>query len=101
MEFTHPKYFFLLLLLIPLIAWYVIKLSRMQASFRLASNHAFRKMPRSLKVYLRHLPFVLRIATLSLLIVVLARPHSVNKWQTTESKGIDIVLAVDISGSML
>ena len=73
----------------------------MQASFRLASTNAFRKMPRSLKVYMRHLPFVLRLITIALIIIVLARPHAINKWQTTESKGIDIVLAVDISGSML
>ena len=101
MEFANPTYLYLLLLLLPLIAWYIIKLSRTQASFRLASTHAFRKMPRSPKVYLRHLPFVLRLITLALVIVVLARPQSINRYQTTESQGIDIVLAVDISGSML
>jgi Ca-activated chloride channel family protein len=58
-------------------------------------------MPRTLKVYLRHLPFVLRVITIALVIIVLARPQAINSWQTTESQGIDIVLAVDISGSML
>lgn len=101
MEFAHPTYLYLLLLLVPLVAWYVIKLSRMQPNFRLASTHAFRKMPRSFKVYMRHLPFALRMITIALVIVVLARPQSINRYQTTESQGIDIVLAVDISGSML
>ena len=101
MEFAHPTYLYLLLLLLPLIAWYIVKLSRTQASFRLASTDAFREMPRTLKVYLRHLPFVLRLIAIALVIVVLARPQSINSWQTTESQGIDIVLAIDISGSML
>lgn len=101
MEFAHPLYLYLLLLLLPLIAWYIVKLSRTQASFRLASTDAFGEMPRTLKVYLRHLPFVLRVITIALVIIVLARPQAINSWQTTESQGIDIVLAVDISGSML
>lgn len=101
MEFAHPTYLYLLLLLVPLTAWYIVKLSRTQAHFRLASTNAFRKMPRSFKVYMRHLPFVLRLITIALVIIVLARPQSINKYQTTESQGIDIVLAVDISGSML
>ncbi|NLA62847.1 MAG: VWA domain-containing protein [Bacteroidales bacterium] len=58
-------------------------------------------MPRTLKVYMRHLPFVLRVFSIALIIIVLARPQSINQWQETESQGIDIVLAVDISGSML
>lgn len=101
MEFAHPTYLYLLLVLLPLIAWYIIKLSRTQASFRLASTDAFKKMPRSWKVYLRHLPFALRLIAIALVIIVLARPQSINRYQTTESEGIDIVLAVDISGSML
>lgn len=101
MEFAHPVYLYLLLLLIPLIAWYIYKLSRMQAHFRLASTNAFLKMPRSFKVYMRHLPFLLRVIAIALVIIVLARPQSINQWQETESQGIDIVLAIDISGSML
>ncbi|NLZ95468.1 MAG: VWA domain-containing protein, partial [Bacteroidales bacterium] len=101
MEFAHPSYLYLLLLLIPLIAWYIVKLSRTQASFKLASTDAFKEMPRTLKVYMRHLPFLLRVIAIGLVIIVLARPQSINQWQETESQGIDIVMAVDISGSML
>lgn len=101
MEFAHPSYLYLLLLLIPLIAWYIFKLSKTQASFKLASTNAFSGMPQTVKVYLRHLPFVLRLISIALIIIVLARPQSINSWQETETQGIDIVLAVDISGSML
>ena len=101
MEFAHPTYLYLLLLLVPLIAWYIVKLSRTQASFKLASIDAFKEMSRTLKVYMRHLPFVLRVTAIALVIIVLARPQSINQWQETESQGIDIMMAVDISGSML
>lgn len=101
MTFAHPQYLYLLLLLAPLIAWYVIRLSKMQASFKLASTSAFEGMKRGFRVYMRHLPFVLRMITLALLIVVIARPQAVNSWEKTETQGIDIVLALDVSGSML
>lgn len=101
MVFLNPKYLYLLLLLIPLIAWYVIRLSRTQASFKLASTSAFKDMKPGLRVYMRHLPFLLRIASIVLIIIVIARPQSVNSWEETETQGIDIVLALDVSGSML
>jgi len=50
---------------------------------------------------MRHLPFLLRVISIALIIVVIARPQSVNSWEETESQGIDIVLALDVSGSML
>ena len=101
MIFLHPEYLWLLLLLIPLIVWYIVRLSKMQASFKLASTNAFKGLRPSLKVYMRHLPFLLRVISIALIIVVIARPQSVNSWQETESQGIDIVLALDVSGSML
>ncbi|HBT84942.1 MAG: VWA domain-containing protein [Fermentimonas sp.] len=101
MIFLHPEYLWLLLLLIPLIVWYIVRLSKMQASFKLASTNAFKGLRPSLKVYMRHLPFLLRVISIALIIVVIARPQSVNSWEETESQGIDIVLALDVSGSML
>lgn len=101
MEFAHPRYFFLLILLIPLIVWYLLKLRKTQASFRLSTGAAFRGKPRSLRTYLRHLPFLIRLVVLALIIVVLARPQQSNSWETSQSEGIDIVIALDISGSML
>ncbi len=101
MEFLHPEYLYLLLLIIPLSVWYVLRLSKTQASFKLASTNAFGGMKSDFRVYMRHLPFVLRMISVALIIIVIARPQSVNSWEETETQGIDIVLALDVSGSML
>ncbi|WP_108822892.1 VWA domain-containing protein [Dysgonomonas sp. Marseille-P4361] len=101
MVYANPAYLFLLLLLIPLIGWYIYKLRKMQATFKMSSSFAFEKAPSSIRVYMRHLPFALRIIALALLIIVLARPQSVNTSDTSNSEGIDIVMALDVSSTML
>ncbi len=101
MEYANPKYLFLLLLLIPLIAWYIIKLRKMQATFKLSSGFALDKAPATFRVYLRHFPFLLRLIAIALIIIVLARPQSVNSSDVSNSEGIDIVMALDISSTML
>lgn len=102
MIFANPTYLYLLLLLIPLIGWYVYKLSKSQASLQVSSTEGFdAPAASSWKVWLRHLPFVLRMAAIAVLIVILARPQSTNSWQNSSTEGIDIVLAMDISTSML
>jgi Ca-activated chloride channel family protein len=102
MIFANPTYLYLLLLLIPLIGWYWWKLRKSQASLQISSSQAFLAPgATSCKVYLRHLPFVLRMAAIALLIIVLARPQSTNSWQNSSTEGIDIILAMDISSSML
>lgn len=102
MVFANPTYLYLLLLLVPLIGWYIYKLHKSQASLQVSSSEAF-QLPgtSSWKVYMRHLPFVLRMLSIALLIVVLARPQSTNSWQNSSTEGIDIVMAMDISTSML
>lgn len=101
MVFANPAYLYLLLLLIPMIGWYIYKLQKSQASLQISSSEAF-DLPqaKSWKVYLRHVPFVLRMVAIALLIIVLARPQSTNSWQNSSTEGIDIMLAMDISGSM-
>ena len=101
MEFLHPEYLYLLLLLIPLVVWYVMRLSKTQASFKLASANAFKEMKPDFRVYMRHFPFLLRLISIALVVIVIARPQAVSSWEETESQGIDIVLALDVSGSML
>lgn len=101
MQFANPTYLFLLLIIVPLTAWYIIRMSKAQASFKLASTNAFEGMKKSFKVYLRHLPFVLRMAAIALLIIAIARPQAIDSWEESETQGIDIMLAMDISGSML
>ncbi|GHV47302.1 hypothetical protein FACS1894181_00480 [Bacteroidia bacterium] len=102
MIFANPDYLFLLLLLIPLVGWYIWKLRKSQASLQISSSEAFEApgAARSLKVYLRHVPFALRVAAIAALIIVLARPQSTNSWQNKSTEGIDIVMAIDVSTSM-
>lgn len=102
MVFANPTYLYLLLLLIPMIGWYIYKLRKSQASLQVSSTEAFEVAGSvSWKVYLRHVPFVLRTLAIALLIVVLARPQSTDSWQNSTTEGIDIVMAMDISTSML
>ena len=102
MVFANPTYLYLLLLLIPMIGWYIWKLCKSQASLKVSSSEAFDAPgATSWKVYLRHVPFILRMAAVAVLIIILARPQSTNSWQNTSTEGIDIVLAMDISSSML
>ena len=102
MTFANPAYLFLLLLLVPLIAAYVWKLRLSQASMEMSSSEAFDvKGITTAKVRLRHLPFVLRMVAIALVIVILARPQSTDSWQNSSTEGIDIMMAMDISGSML
>jgi len=101
MFFANPKYLLLLLLLIPMAVWYVYKQRSKQATIRMSSLEPFQRAPRSWKNYLRHLPFVLRMVVTTLLIVVLARPQSTDNWESSTTEGIDIIMAMDISSSML
>lgn len=102
MIFANPSYLYLLLLLIPLIGWYFWKMRKNQASVEMSSSQAF-DVPKAVtaKVYLRHVPFVLRMMATALVIIILARPQSTNSWQNSSTEGIDIMMAIDISSSML
>jgi Ca-activated chloride channel family protein len=102
MTFANPHYLYLLLLLIPLTAWYIFRLRKKQASLQVSTTQAFdTKKISTLKVYLRHIPFVLRMVAVGLIIVILARPQSTNNWENRNAEGIDIMLTMDISSSML
>jgi Mg-chelatase subunit ChlD len=101
MIFAHPNYFLLLLLLIPMIGWYIWKLRKSQASMQLSSSSGFDKAPNTYKIYLRHAPFILRMGALVFLVIALARPQTTNKWDVSTTEGIDIIMSLDISSSML
>lgn len=93
-----------LLLFIPLIGyivWYILRGRHCNPSMKVSTVLPYMKGVKSYKNYLLHLPFVLRVVTLSMVIIVLARPQSTNSWQNTEVEGIDIMLAMDVSTSML
>lgn len=101
MHFAHPHFLWTLLILVPLIVWYVLKQRNIDATMALSSAQAFARLPRSWKQYLRHWLFVLRLATLACLIVVMARPQERDSWRTTSTEGTDIVIALDVSSSMM
>lgn len=101
MVFAQIEYLFLLLLLIPYIVWYILRRKRSDATLQISDARVFAHTRKSYKNYLLHAPFLLRLLTLSLLIIVLARPQTTNNWQNSEMEGIDIMLAIDVSTSML
>jgi Ca-activated chloride channel family protein len=99
--FANREFLYLLLILIPLAVWYVLKQQSTNASLQISNAEGFQKAPKTYKHYLRHIIFTFRIIGLSLLIMAFARPQSTDKWQNVITEGIDIILAVDISSSML
>ena len=100
-EFANPEYFWLLLVLIPMIIWYIFKEKRSHADLKFSSIRVFKQMKRGSRIWLRHLLFAARVLAILFLVLALARPQSSTSWQTYNSEGIDIMLALDISGSML
>lgn len=100
MTYANPEYFWLYLAFLPLIGWYVWKQHTMNASLQISSLSGFEGMRKSYKYYLRHLPFVMRILAMGTVIFVLARPQSTSNWSNTTTEGIDIVMSIDLSGSM-
>ena len=101
MVFANIEYFFLLLLLIPYVIWYIMKRKKNEATIQISDAHVYAHVPKSYKIYLLHLPFILRIIAIILIILVLARPQTTNSWKNSEIEGIDIMLAIDVSTSML
>ncbi len=97
-EFAYPFVFGLFLLIPLLIWWYRKRYNQRQASIKVSSAYAFSFV--SWKGYLRQLPFILRVLALSFLILAMARPQKINEEKRTEGEGIDIMLCMDVSGSM-
>ena len=101
MHFASPYYLWLLALLIPMIAYYVWRTMQGGAAIQISTIQGLKGAPRTVRYYLRHLPFVLRAAAFALLVVALARPQDVEQNVSTSTEGIDIMLSIDVSGSML
>lgn len=99
--FANPGLLYLLILIAPMLAWYVWKERDAFANIRFSSLKPFEGQRITYRHLLRHLIFALRIMVIALVIVVLARPQSTNRWQNVTTEGIDIMIALDISGSML
>jgi len=100
-EFANPEYLWFLTVLIPMIAWYVWRRKKSVASMNVSSLEAFSGKRPPWRYILRHVLFAVRLACVALIIVVIARPQSTDSWEEQKTEGIDIAIALDISGSML
>ncbi len=101
MEFANKEYLLLLLLIIPYLIWYVMYRKKSEPTIRMADTFAFRYAPKSWRVRLMPLQLLLRLACYALVVIVLARPQTHNSWKNQTVEGIDIMLAIDVSTSML
>lgn len=100
MEFANPHLLWLLLLIVPYVVWQIWKRRKMQVPLTVTTTQPFENAPKTLRYRLRHLPLVLRCLALCFLIVALARPQSSYHKSNIKTEGIDIVIALDVSGSM-
>ncbi len=101
MEFANKEYLFLLLLVIPYLLWYMMYRKKSEPTMRMGDTYAYRFAPKSWRVRLMPLQAVLRVLAFVMLVIVLARPQTQNSWSNRTVEGIDIMLAIDVSTSML
>ena len=101
MTFANSAYLFLILLIIPLTVWYILKGRKRGVAMRIQYSGIYGNAPKSYKYFLIHVPFILRMLSIALIAVILARPQTTNNWKNTEIEGIDIMMCVDVSTSML
>lgn len=99
-EFIYPAFFWALLLIPFMAAWYLWKGRKETAPMKLSGFENLDERSGSTRVWMRHILAVLRMAVVALIVIVLARPQSSNQWEQVSTEGIDIVLCMDVSGSM-
>ncbi len=100
-NWANPEYLYLLLVIPLLIVWYWFKNNTTNAELRFSELKVFNNIKASPKTYLIHSLFILRMLAIILLIIALARPQSISTKQNINIEGIDIVMSIDVSGSML
>jgi Ca-activated chloride channel family protein len=100
-EFANPGILYLLIILPLLVAWYVLRYLSAHANIQLSATRFFDNEKKSLRQHLYHLLFAFRVLAIGLLIFALARPQTSTRRQDVTIEGIDIVMTIDISGSML
>ena len=101
MTFNNPEYLFFLLVLIPVVFWYIKEMHHSDASLQISSHRNLQMKQKTLKIKLLHVPFVLRCLAITMVVIALARPQASNSWRTESTEGIDIMLTLDISGTMM
>ncbi|MBO7231019.1 MAG: VWA domain-containing protein [Bacteroidaceae bacterium] len=101
MFFANISYLLLFIPLAGYIVWYFTRGKRIEPSMKVSTVMPFAGSVKSFRNRILHLPFILRIITLSMVIIILARPQSSDSWEESDVEGIDIMLATDVSTSML
>jgi Ca-activated chloride channel family protein len=100
-EFAHPGFFWLFLIIPLMIGWYIWKNRQLQGTLGISNMKSFTLGKKSWYDITRHYGIVLRVLAFSALIIAMARPQSALSWENQTTEGIDIMIASDISGSML
>jgi Ca-activated chloride channel family protein len=99
--YANPEFFFLFIALVPLITWYVLKNNTFKPTLRVSETVRFGNFKQGWRVRFRHLLFALRMVAFVFIIIALARPQTTNTQKNQDVEGVDIMVALDISGSML
>jgi Ca-activated chloride channel family protein len=100
-QFAEKQWFWLFAIIPMMLAWYLYKLKTYEGELNYSSFNLFTGIKSSLKAKFRHVLFLLRIVALSFLILAIARPQSRSSWKDVKTEGIDIVVSLDVSLSML
>ena len=100
-EFARPGFLYLLLVIVPILLWYVFTNRQHSATIQVSTISQIGNVRAIVKEIIRHILFGLRIIVLALLIFAMARPQASDKWENVDTMGIDIMLSIDVSGSML
>jgi Ca-activated chloride channel family protein len=100
-EFANPGFLWFLLLIPVMVVWYFWRNQKLQGSLSMSTIKGFAISSKSKIVRFRHFAIVLRPLAVAALIIALARPQTSLSWQNSTTEGIDIIIATDISGSML
>lgn len=100
-QFAEKHWFWLMLLLPLMTIWYIWRLKKAEGELNFSSFTLFKDVKQPLKARLRHSLFVFRLLSIAFIITALARPQSRSSWKDTKTEGIDIVISMDVSLSML
>ena len=100
-QFAEKHWFWLFVIIPIMLAWYIYKLKTYEGEVHFSSFKLFDGVKSSLKAKFRHVLFLLRLVAISCLILAIARPQSRSSWKDVKTEGIDIVVSLDVSLSML
>ncbi|MAO02671.1 MAG: aerotolerance regulator BatA [Flavobacteriales bacterium] len=99
-SFVNSELLILLIIPIIILIWNHIKKSKIKSSIEFSNTESLQSLT-SVKTKLKNIPYYLKLVAFSLLVIAIARPQSSTKWEESTTEGIDIIISMDISGSML